>query len=434
MRFMRIDEATGNALREFWPVVEKALPHVLEGFYNHLAAEPNLAKLVGNQMSRLKGAQATHWARLFNGRFDETYIQGVRTIGMVHNKIGLEPRWYIGGYAFVLSHLTDLAIRTYRWRSKRAAQVITAVNSAVMLDMDFAISVYQEAMLEDRAKRQRAVDGLIKSFETAIGQVVDSVSSASAQLQTTAQGMATTAEETTRQSTTVAAASEQATTNVQTVASATEELSASVREISQQVSQSSRMIGEAVTQANQTNEQVQGLTQAAQKIGDVVKIIADIAGQTKLLALNATIEAARAGEAGKGFAVVASEVKALANQTARATDDIAAQIKTIQEATHTSAQSINGIAQTIGKVNETATTIASAVEEQGAATQEIARNVTEAARGTQEVSSNIVGVSQAAQQTGSAADLVLTSAGELRKSGDLLKQEVDAFLRDVRAA
>jgi methyl-accepting chemotaxis protein len=292
----------------------------------------------------------------------------------------------------------------------------------------------QQAEHQRQLERGQKIEASVASFEKVIAEVVNTVSSASTELQSTAQAMAATAEETTRQSTTVAAASEQATTNVQTVASATEEISASIKEIGQQVTQSSGMIGEAVRQANLSNEQVQGLTVGAQKVGDVVKMINDIAGQTNLLALNATIEAARAGDAGKGFAVVASEVKALANQTAKATEEIAAQIKAIQEATQSSAASIQGITETIGKVNETATTIASAVEEQGAATQEIARNVTEAAKGTQEVSSNIGGVSEAASQTGAAAAQVLASAGELSKNGELLKQQVDAFLREVRAA
>jgi methyl-accepting chemotaxis protein len=221
---------------------------------------------------------------------------------------------------------------------------------------------------------------------------------------------------------------------VQAVASATEELSASVREIGQQVTQAGSMIQEGVRQTIQSNEQVQGLASTAEKIGDVVRIISDIAGQTNLLALNATIEAARAGDAGKGFAVVASEVKALATQTAKATEEIATQIKTIQEATRLAAHSIQSVTETISKVNETAIAIASAIEEQGAATQEISRNVLQAAQGTQEVSGNITGVSQAAQQTGVAATQVLASAGELSKDGETLKAQVQTFLREVRAA
>ena len=292
----------------------------------------------------------------------------------------------------------------------------------------------QQEGQQRQLERAQKIEASVTGFEKMIGEIVHVVSSAATELQSTAQSMAATAEETAQQSTTVAAASEQATNNVQVVASATEELSASVREIGTQVTQSSRMIAEAVSRANATNEQVRGLAQASEKIGEVVQIISSIAGQTNLLALNATIEAARAGEAGRGFAVVASEVKALAEQTAKATDEITAQVKTIQDATQVSAQSIQGIAQTIGQVSETASTIASAVEEQGAATQEIARNVQQAAKGTQEVTSNISGVSHAASQTGAAASQVLASAGELSKNSETLRVQVEAFLREVRAA
>jgi methyl-accepting chemotaxis protein len=314
-------------------------------------------------------------------------------------------------------------------------------------EMANSVQVFKDSMVEaerlradqaeeqhrqvDRAKR---IEESVARFETAIGAIVKSVSTASSGLQATAQAMAGTAEETTRQSTAVAAASEQATQNVQTVASATEELSASIREIAKQVSDSNQMTGDAAEQARASNTQVQSLDAAAQKIGDVVKIINDIASQTNLLALNATIEAARAGEAGKGFAVVASEVKTLANQTAKATEEIAAQIRAIQEATQSSVQSIQGITSTIDRVNETAGAIAAAVEEQGAATQEIARNVAQAAQGTQEVSRNIAGVNTAAGQTGAAAGQVLKSSGELGRNSEALHREVDAFLREVRAA
>jgi methyl-accepting chemotaxis protein len=315
-------------------------------------------------------------------------------------------------------------------------------------DMAGAVKVFKDSMIEAArlradqeaaaqqaaAQRRQAMLEMAAKFEASVGSIVSGVSSQATELQATAQSMAATAEETTRQSTTVAAASEQASQNVQTVASAAEELSTSVREITEQVTRSSRMIGEAVAQANLSNEKMQGLSEAAKKVGDVVRIIAGIAGQTNLLALNATIEAARAGEAGKGFAVVASEVKALATQTAKATEEIDVQIRAIGEATEASVQSMLGISQTITKVDETATIIAAAVEEQGAATQEIARNVQQAAQGTSEVTSNIAGVSQAAQQTGAAASQVLSSAGDLGQNSAMLKRQVDEFLREVRAA
>jgi methyl-accepting chemotaxis protein len=294
----------------------------------------------------------------------------------------------------------------------------------------------EQELLKKRTEteRRQAMLDLADRFENSVGTVVSGVSAAATELQSTAQSMSATAEETTRQSTAVAAASEETTQNVQTVASATEELSASIGEITSQVTESTRIIDEAVSQANDTNAKVQGLSDAAQKIGDVVRLINDIAGQTNLLALNATIEAARAGEAGKGFAVVASEVKILATQTAKATEEIAGQVRQIQEATASSAEAIAGITRTIGRVSEISTAIASAVEEQGAATQEISRNVQQAAQGTQEMSSNISGVTEAAQHTGSSAGHVLEAARELGQNGSMLSGQVDEFLRTIRAS
>ena len=283
-------------------------------------------------------------------------------------------------------------------------------------------------------ERRDMMDALATKFETGVGTVVEAVGSAVGELRTTAQAMAATAEEATRQTATVAAASEEASQSAQAVAAAVEELNASIGEIAQQVNQSAKIAGAAVDQANSANSEVQGLALAAQKIGDVVKLISEIAAQTNLLALNATIEAARAGEAGRGFAVVASEVKALASQTSKATDEISAQIGAIQGATQSSVEAIQGITTTIGRVNEIASAIAAAVEEQGAATREIARNVAEAARGTGEVSENISGVNEAARETGGSATRVVDSAAALSRNGETLKVQVDSFLREVRAA
>jgi len=311
-----------------------------------------------------------------------------------------------------------------------------------------AVQVFKEKMVEaDRLRAEQeemkrraeiekkaAMNTMADDFESSVKGIVQMVASASTELQSTAQSMSATAEETSRQAGAVAAASEQASTNVQTVASAAEELSSSIREISRQVSESARISGQAVADAGRTNDQVKALAEAAQKIGDVVKLINGIAGQTNLLALNATIEAARAGEAGKGFAVVASEVKSLANQTARATEEISAQVTSIQGATAGSVQAIQTITQTIGRINEIAAAIASAVEEQGAATQEIARNVQQAAAGTNEVSSNITGVTKAATDTGAAAGQVLGASGELSTQSEALGAKVDAFIARIRAS
>jgi methyl-accepting chemotaxis protein len=283
-------------------------------------------------------------------------------------------------------------------------------------------------------QRKAEMVKLADSFEAAVGEIVETVSSASTELEASAGTLTSTAERAQEVTTMVAAASEEATTNVQSVASATEELSSSVNEISRQVQESARMASEAVEQARTTNDRVGELSKAAARIGDVVELINTIAGQTNLLALNATIEAARAGEAGRGFAVVASEVKALAEQTAKATGEIGQQITGIQGATQESVGAIKEISGTIERLAEIASAIAAAVEEQGAATQEISRNVQQAAQGTQQVSSNITDVQRGASETGSASAQVLSAAQSLSSDSNRLKLEVGKFLDSVRAA
>ncbi|MBR1145987.1 methyl-accepting chemotaxis protein [Bradyrhizobium sp. AUGA SZCCT0431] len=287
---------------------------------------------------------------------------------------------------------------------------------------------------EAKIERGRRVDGITRNFESMIGEIVQTVSSASTQLEASAGTLSATAERSQSLTTAVAAASEEASTNVQSVASATEELSSSVNEISRQVQESARMATDAVGQARVTNDRVSELSKAASRIGDVVELINTIAGQTNLLALNATIEAARAGEAGRGFAVVASEVKALAEQTAKATGEIGQQISGIQAATQESVNAIQEISGTIERLSEISSTIAAAVEEQGAATQEISRNVQQAAQGTQQVSANITDVQRGATETGSASSQVLSAAQSLSGDSNRLKLEVGKFLDSVRAA
>ncbi|KIZ46064.1 MULTISPECIES: methyl-accepting chemotaxis protein [Rhodopseudomonas] len=290
------------------------------------------------------------------------------------------------------------------------------------------------AEAEAKIERGHRVDRITTDFEAMIGEIVETVAAASTELEASAGTLSATAVRAEELTIMVSAASEEASTNVQSVASATEEMSSSVNEISRQVQESARIASEAVGQAQSTNARVGELAKAAARIGDVVELINTIAGQTNLLALNATIEAARAGEAGRGFAVVASEVKTLAEQTAKATGEISAQIGGIQTATQDSVAAIREIGETIGRMSEISATIASAVEEQGAATQEISRNVQLAAQGTQQVSSNITDVQRGASEAGQASGLVLTAAQSLSGDSNRLKTEVNKFLGAVRAA
>ena len=283
-------------------------------------------------------------------------------------------------------------------------------------------------------EKRRMMHELADSFLASVGGVVDMVSSAATEMESTAQSMTSTAEETNRRAVAVSAASEEASTNVNSVASAADELSSSISEIARQVQHAAGIAANAVTSADATNRTVEGLAATAQKIGEVVDLINTIAEQTNLLALNATIEAARAGDAGKGFAVVAQEVKALASQTSKASEEIGQQITDIQTATAEAVKAIREIGGTIVSINEISTAIASAVEEQGAATDEIARNVQQASSGTGEVSANITSVSSAASETGTAATQVLGAARDLATQSERLRHEVNGFVERVRAA
>jgi methyl-accepting chemotaxis protein len=438
--FIGIDGPTRDALRELQPLIASALPGILDRFYLHLMKYPQVAKLFPSEavIQHAKQAQIKHWMTIAAASFDEEYVQSVTRIGQTHNRLGLEPRWYIAGYSMIVSGLLreiGMKITQGRFAGKASQErkivLQNAVTSAAMLDMDFAISVYLEAAKEEK---QTAMRKLAHDFESAVGEIINTVSSASTELEAYATGLTRTAEMTERLSAAVASASDESSANVQSVASATEEMTSSVGEIGRQVTESAAIAEEAVHQAEQTDAGINELSSAAERIGDVLKLITTIAGQTNLLALNATIEAARAGDAGRGFAVVASEVKTLASQTAKATGDIGHHIVGIQAATQSSVAAIKRISGTIRRISEIAATIGAAVEEQNAVTREIARNVQEVAGGAARIATNISEVSRGASETGSASSQVLSSAQSLSAESSRLKLEVGKFLDAVRAA
>ncbi len=296
------------------------------------------------------------------------------------------------------------------------------------------MSAKETEMAESREERSAHIEELVEKFEHDSSDIMSHVGTASSQMKTTSSEMSSVAQETAQLANTVAAAAEEASVNVQTVASAAEELSCSISEINRQVDESNKIAGDAVSKAEANIKTIKGLEEASNRIGEVVGLISDIAEQTNLLALNATIEAARAGEAGKGFAVVASEVKNLANQTAKATDEISGQVNEMQEITRDAVTAIEDIGQTIASMNKISSSISSAIDEQGSATQEISRNVQEASTGTSEVTSNMQNVSDASIQTGKSSEEVRNSSTELTEQAEEMRKSVEAFIEGIRAA
>ncbi|MCQ4161363.1 globin-coupled sensor protein [Roseomonas sp. GC11] len=440
LRFLTIDADSKAAMAEFMPVLQTALPEILRKFYGHVQQWPELAGMFkegSSAMKRAEKAQADHWAHLFSGRFDEAYVNSVRRIGLMHSKIGLEPRFYIGGYSFILGHLYEVACQAYASRlnpaaaQRRTALLLRALNQAVMLDMDLAISIYLE---ENKAAYDRKITALSGTFESRVGPLVGEVATQAEAMRGAAASMTRTAQETARETSMMAGAARAASTGITTVSAAADELSSAVNEIARQVAHSAAMTQQAVGTTQRTDTIVRGLASGAQKIGEVVGLIESVAAQTNLLALNATIEAARAGEAGKGFAVVASEVKNLASQTARATEEISQQVNEMQNATRDVVGAIGEITTAIGELNKVATAIAAAIEEQGAATREISRSVRETESGTQQVAGCIGRVTSSAESTGQAAQEALRAAEAQARQADSLRKELGSFVNDIRAA
>jgi methyl-accepting chemotaxis protein len=433
-----VDDPMRASLREMRPFFAKVLPGILARFYDKVRQyDPSCGIFRDGVMAEAIRLQLQHWDLIAGGDFGLPYLSSVARFCELNQGAGVLPQWYIGCrpmfIADQLMKAAENAIEIPRFggaaqaaRDRKAA-ILNAIAKAAMLDTENIMATYFGA---NRQLRKETIADASDRFRT----IITSLSSASSQLESTARALSENAGNTTRLATVVANASEDASNNVQSVASATEELASSVREISAQVQESNRIAASAVKQADETDSRINALSQAANRIGDVIKLITSVAEQTNLLALNATIEAARAGEAGRGFAVVAQEVKALAAQTAKATDEIGIQIAGMQTATQEAVGSIKMISSTIGKISEITSAISAAIEEQGAATQEISGNIQRTAAGTSQVAGTIAEVSYGANQTGAASSQLLSSAKQLSDSTTSLQTEIDGFLKSIAAA
>lgn len=437
--FLGFDAPTREALSQCRPIIEETLPGALSAFYDVIKSTPAAARFFTDedQMDSAKGRQQAHWMSIVSGRFDSSYFEGVRRIGLAHSRLGLEPRYYIGGYAHLASALIRAVAKSQNagimgLRPRQTALLdsqLDALVKAIFLDMELAVSLYLE---ETEANAARERHELASQFEQNVGNLVGTLTSVSETIGGASQKVASTVEATLERAVSAASGAEESAASVRAVAAASHQMESATREIAERANSQSDIARKAEQLATSAVTDIERLNQAASQIGGVVTLIQQIAEQTNLLALNATIESARAGEAGKGFAVVAQEVKTLANQTAKATDEIGGEIAEIQAATGTVVEAMSLIKDTISKISETSMGIGAAVEEQASATTEITRSSTSAAEGNEAVASASSDMEKAARDASVSVDVMTAAATEVQTCSSSLSESVEQFLSTMR--
>jgi len=434
LQFARITAEDMAVLRRVWPMIEPSLDQILDNFYRHIHGEKKLSDMIGDSEARLKNAQKRHWKNLFTDGFSQAYFDNAHRIGQTHYRIGLEPRWYIAAYQFVLDEVVCILADRHRFRPKGLAAALMAVNKAVFLDLDIAISTYQQASETMIFNRAQATDRAIDTFRHEFDDITGFFTQSAAGLQTTSQTLGEMVHSTQNTSRIVAEVAARSQADATSVAAASEQLTQSIHEITSQVTGASQSIRQVVQMAELSSGEVGQLSQAVDRIGEILGLIQGIASQTNLLALNATIEAARAGEAGRGFAVVATEVKALADQTSRATTEIAGHIQNIQASTGKAVSSIRDISQAVSEVEVVATAIAAAMEEQSTATNEIAGSIQHVSDASAQLTHHIATLDDAVAETRKASGEVDLSAENMGTQSAKLTRQIEAFFSDLRQA
>lgn len=432
LRFLALGREEADILRAQLPEAEQALDAVIADFYKHVQSFPQISRFfAGDSAMQAAGEkQKKHWRTILEGKFDGDYISSVTRIGEVHNRLGLEPRWYLGGYAKILEGLVTSHIKGRGNENTR--RDIGALIKATFLDIDYAISVYLDAMERDK---KAALSALAETFRANADGIMSRMAESGRHVKSAAGSLSAVAKETQDRSAAAAAASEQVSGNVQSVAGAVHELDATAREIAQQITKTDDISNLAVGVSGDASAKVRDLERSVSDITEIVDLIRRIAEQTNLLALNATIEAARAGEAGKGFAVVAAEVKALASQTSEATDRVASSVAHLTASAKEAAGAIDNISANISNISEASSSIAAASEQQSIATNDIARNVEEVSGGMQNMNGNIQGVSRCAEEAGDAAaqmgDIASDVSSMLEEESVKLNRMIEEFVENL---